>query len=607
LIVVGLAIGAFCADVTTNPPLLPCPSGDSATPACNPSNRDLKDARTAFRKGLSLQNQRHTDDAYEQFETAARLEPRNLNYLTARELARERSVFEHLQAGNAELLDDKQAESLDDFRAALQLDPKNQFAQQRIKDALGEAVPKIAEAARVVEESPEIRAIPEAALLDFHYKGDARGLLKQVADGFRLELQMDDSVVSRPVRFDITGVDFDTAMAAACAVTHTFWTPIGPKQILVAAETPENHRQYDRMAMRSFYIPDVSSPTDLTNVTNVLRNIFDVRLISQNAQSGTLTLRAPQNILDAATEFIEHLDGSRPQVMLDVNIYQISHTFMRKLGLGIPDQFNLFNIPAAALAGLAGQNIQSLINQLISGGGINQANNQSIAGLLAQLQGQGNSIFSQPLATFGGGLTFEGLSLGTLMAEASLNQSSVKNLQHAILRVSQGNDATFHMGSRVPILNATFAPVFNTPAISQVLQNNSFQAPFPSFSYEDIGLSIKAKPTVHGNSDVSLELEMQIRALAGQAVNGVPIIANREYKGSITVIDGEPAVVAGTVSHSEQRTLSGLPGFGFVPGLNQVLTSNTKEVDDDELMVVITPRVIQPATQNALSEIWIAK
>jgi general secretion pathway protein D len=311
--------------------------------------------------------------------------------------------------------------------------------------------------------------------------------------------------------------------------------------------------------------------------------------------------------LDAATEFIEHLDGSRPQVMLDVNIYQISHTFMRKLGLGIPDQFNLFNIPAAALAGLAGQNIQSLINQLISGGGINQANNQSIAGLLAQLQGQGNSIFSQPLATFGGGLTFEGLSLGTLMAEASLNQSSVKNLQHAILRVSQGNDATFHMGSRVPILNATFAPVFNTPAISQVLQNNSFQAPFPSFSYEDIGLSIKAKPTVHGNSDVSLELEMQIRALAGQAVNGVPIIANREYKGSITVIDGEPAVVAGTISHSEQRTLSGLPGFGFVPGLNQVLTSNTKEVDDDELMVVITPRVIQPATQNALSEIWIAK
>jgi len=608
LMVIGLAIGAFCTDITSNPPLLPCPSGDSAALGCNPSKKDLKEAKTAFLKGLRLQKEKRTDDAYEQFETAARLQPRNVNYLTSLEFARQQSVYEHLQAGNAELSEGKHAQSLDDFRAALQLDPKNEFAQQRVQDALGELVPKITEPIRIVEQSPEIRIMPEAALSDFHYKGDSRGLLTQVASTFRVEVQMDDSVVSRPVRFNISGVDFDTAMSAASAVTHTFWTPMGPKQILIAADTPENHRQYDRMAMRTFYIPGVSSPTDLTNVTNVLRNVFEIKLVSQEAGSDKLTVRAPQNILDAATQFIENLDDSRPQVMLDVEIYQISHTFMRKIGLGIPDQFNLFNIPIAALAGLAGgQNIQSLINQLISGGGINQANSQSIAGLLAQLQGQGNSIFSQPLATFGGGLTFEGLSLGTLAAQLSLNESAVKDLQHATLRVSQGNDATFHMGERYPILNATFAPVFNTPAISQVLQNNSFQAPFPSFSYEDIGLTLKAKPTVHSDSDVSLDVEMEVRSLAGQSVNGVPILANREYKGSITLMDGEPAVVAGTVSRNEARTMTGLPGLGFIPGLNQVMTSNTKEVDDDELMVIITPRVIRSQTHSESSEIWIAR
>ena len=53
------------------------------------------------------------------------------------------------------------------------------------------------------------------------------------------------------------------------------------------------------------------------------------------------------------------------------------------------------------------------------------------------------------------------------------------------------------MGSRYPILNASFAPVFNTPAISQVLQNGSFQAPFPSFTYEDLGLTFKVKPVVY--------------------------------------------------------------------------------------------------------------
>jgi general secretion pathway protein D len=607
LVVIALTVGAFCSTATANLPLLPCPADDSSTAACNPSKADLKQAKAAFSKGLKLQNQKRIDEAFEQFEIAARLQPRNVNYLTVRELAREQSIFAHLQAGNSELLDGKQAASLADFHAAFQLDPKNVFAQQRVRDALGESSSTLPDHARIVDESAEIRVAPDPVRLDFHYRGDSVGLLTQVAGAFHIKVQADDSVVSRQVRFDIENVDFSTAMSTACAVTHTFWTPMDAKQILLAADTPENHRLFDRLAMRTFYIPGVSSPTDLTNVTNVLRNIFDIALISPQAQAGTLTLRAPQKALDAATQFIENLGDSRPEVMLDVQVYQVSHTFMRKMGLGLPDQFKLFNIGAAALAGLGGQNIQSLINQLISSGGINQANSQSISALLAQLQGQANSIFSQPLATFGGGLTFEGLSLGTLAAELSLNESWVKDLQHATLRVSQGNDATFKLGTRYPIVNATFAPIFNSAAISQVLQNNSFQAPFPSFSYEDIGLNIKAKPMVNANSDVSLQLEMQVRALAGQAVNGVPIISNREYKGGITLVDGEPAVVAGTLSRNEQRSLTGLPGLGFVPGLNNVLTSNSKEVDDDELMVVITPHVIQQSAENERSEIWIAK
>jgi len=89
-------------------------------------------------------------------------------------------------------------------------------------------------------------------------------------------------------------------------------------------------------------------------------------------------------------------------------------------------------------------------------------------------------------------------------------------------------------------------------------------------------------------------------------LNGVPIISNREYKGSITLMDGEPAVVAGSVSRTEQRSLTGIPGLGAVPGLNKVMVSNSKEVDEDELLVVITPRVISQRTQSA-SEVWMTK
>jgi Flp pilus assembly secretin CpaC len=84
------------------------------------------------------------------------------------------------------------------------------------------------------------------------------------------------------------------------------------------------------------------------------------------------------------------------------------------------------------------------------------------------------------------------------------------------------------------------------------------------------------------------------------------VISNREYKGNITLRDGEPAVVAGALSRSEQLSMTGLPGLGYLPGLNQVLTSNSKAVAEDELLIVITPRVISPPAGQT-SEVWMAK
>jgi general secretion pathway protein D len=179
-------------------------------------------------------------------------------------------------------------------------------------------------------------------------------------------------------------------------------------------------------------------------------------------------------------------------------------------------------------------------------------------------------------------------------------------LDQATLRATQGNDATFRMGSRFPILNASFAPVFNSAAISRVLQNNSFQAAFPSFNYEDLGLTVKAKPSITSDNTVSMQLEINLRALAGQSINGVPVIGNREYKGSISLENGEPAVVAGQISRSETRDLSGIPGLSQIPLLNKITSTNTKQNEYDELLVVITPHITRRGVgQN--TEVYLAK
>jgi Flp pilus assembly secretin CpaC len=306
---------------------------------------------------------------------------------------------------------------------------------------------------------------------------------------------------------------------------------------------------------------------------------------------------------------LQQLTSERPQVQFDIEIYQISSNFMREIGMHIPNTFNMFNLPvaavAAAAAALGGQNLSALANQLISSGGINQAGSSALSGLLAQLQGGQNSIFSQPLATFGGGLTFSGVSLDHLTAALSLNESWARSLSHATLRASQGNEATFHLGERFPILNASFAPVFNSPQIASVIGNQSFVPPFPSVSYEDLGLSFKAKPVIHGNGEVSMTIEMQVRSLTGQSANGVPVISNQEYKGSIRLRDGEPAVVAGEITTNDQRAMAGIPGVADIPGMNFVLTDTTKMKQDDELLIIITPHVVANHDRST-DEIWVS-
>ena len=88
-------------------------------------------------------------------------------------------------------------------------------------------------------------------------------------------------------------------------------------------------------------------------------------------------------------------------------------------------------------------------------------------------------------------------------------------------------------------------------------------------------------------------------SLRGQQLNGVPDITNREFKGTITVTDGEPAVIAGSVTDQESRSTKGYPALGEIPLLRTVLNKNTKEHIHQELLIVVTPHVIRKAVHEA--------
>ena len=604
------ALTSFCSsaadDSSAADPIISCGNGIPGGVYCIPSKQDFKQAHRAYSRGLKLEKQNREQEALAKFDEASRLVPQNVRFLSAWELTKSQLAFQHTERGDALLANGQKEKAVLEFKDALKLDPDDPYTRQRLADALPDPVPSgLSNLSVRLAESSEIHVKPKNELATFHYEGDVRGLFTELASAYSVSVEFDDSVAARRVRFYINDVDFFTALNLACKVSKTMWTPLSEHQVLIAANTPENHKQFDRMSLATFVLPNANTPQQTTEVLTALRSICELQKVS-TGQSGTLEVRAPQAMLKACTELVQQLTRERPEVTLNVDLYQISHQFTREIGMHLPDTFNLYNIPAGAIAALGGQSIQSLINQLISSGGINQAGSSALSGLLAQLQGQGNSIFSQPLATFGGGLTFSGISLDQLTAALSLNESWARSLSSATLRSSQGSEATFHVGERYPILNASYAPIYNSPAIAAVIGNQSYTAPIPSISYEDLGLNLKLKPVVQGNGEVSMSVEMQMRSLTGASANGVPVIANQEYHGSIRLRDGEPAVVAGQITTNDVRSMAGIPAVADIPGLNLALTDNTRQKEYDELLIMITPHVVANRGLTT-DEIWLGQ
>ena len=564
------------------------------------SPKDIAEAKREFKAGVKLKSSGKLDQALKKFERASELNPHNVEYLTAREFTRQQLVMEALERGNKALMNHNEIVAMAEFRRALEYDPTNDFAlQQLLASAPVEEPP--AQSARLVERSTPIELQPNATRHDFHYRGDARTLLTQLAQAYGLSAEFDDSVQQRRIHFDIEDVGFATAVDAAESVTKTFWIPLSARQILFAADTVENRRTFERMSLRTFYVPDVTD-AQLTELSNSLRVLLNARYIAADRAQSTITIRAEEPLVEAAAQIIESLAGPRPEVLLDMHVYQISSSLLRQIGTTWPQQFTMFNISPALLAGL-GAGAQSLINQLIASGGINAANSQAISALLAQLSNQANSLLQQPFATFGGGLTLFGITAGGVgtTIKVNLNESDVRNLEHVTLRASQNNAAVLKIGERYPIINATFAPIYNTSAIAKVIGNQTYTAPFPSFNFEDLGVNMKATPVIHSDKDVTLKLELQIRSLGTQTVNGIPIINNREYSGSITLKNGETGVVAGLVSRADSRSINGYPFLSRVPAFTYASSEHDRNTDEDELMIVLTPRISRMAEPSSFA------
>jgi tetratricopeptide (TPR) repeat protein len=127
------------------------------------------------------------------------------------------------------------------------------------------------------------------------------------------------------------------------------------------------------------------------------------------------------------------------------------------------------------------------------------------------------------------------------------------------------------------------------------------QTPYPASEYLDLGVKVKATPTLHAQHEVTLQLEFEIRALSGANINGIPVISNRTLTQTVRVKDDETTIIGGLLDNEETRSLVGLPGFANIPGLGYAFGGRNNSSKNTELLILITPRRLRDPVRKTRS------
>ena len=582
-------------------------SGQSKQPTGNEHRRAAK----LFLEASKLFEKAEFEEAMRGYRQAAALDPSNADYPLAAEVARSHAVTALIQRAAKDRLRGDAAAARAALAQALELDPANIQVTQHLYELgndslLGVSTPIYQETANTIGEAT--RLSPAAGLHNFHMRTDERQAFQQVFKEYGLQTTVDESVRPTQIRLDVDDANFEQAARILCLVTRSFYVPLDAHRALVARDTLENRQQFLRQDYETIYLPGLTS-TELTDVGNLAKNLFDAQQSVVEASAGALTIRAPQRALNAFNATLRQLLDGRSQVLLDVRLIQLARTSQRNTGIQPPTQVTAINAYSEEQSILNAN--QSLVQQIISSGLAAPGDTLAILGILLASGQVSSSLFSNGVALFGGGLTLSGLSLGPATANLSLNSSDSRELDQLQLRLGDGEAATLREGTRYPIQTSSFSSLSgsipNIPgltgagasgSLSSLISQYANSVPnVPQVEYQDLGLTLKATPSVMRNGDVALNIDMKIDALAGTSINGNPVLNNRAYSGVVTLRQGEGVVVISDLDKEESRAISGTPGIGEIPGLNN-LSSNDRQRSIATLLIVITPHVIR-GTQAA--------
>jgi general secretion pathway protein D len=586
----------------------------NAVAAKLPPARSRHEAEKLYVAGAKEVERNNLKAAENDFTRAVKLDPNNQQYQASLEIVLQHEATALIQAADKAKILNHPDEARADLTEAFRLDPKNLMLAQHVDEITHAVAPDPIELYQKTDEEagPPIQFTPLDKRQSFHVRAGTNDLIRQVLTAYGITPTFDSSVKNQQVRFDVDDIDFTEARRMLNLVTKTFFVPLDPRRALVAADTKEKRSEFERLAEETVYLPGLNQQ-EITDMVTLAKNVFDVQQATPAAGSSTITFRAPAVKLNAINAtLIEMLEG-RSEVQIDVQLYNIAKQRTVNVGLELPQQTTVFNIPTELNSII--NNNQSLVQQIISSGLASAGDYAAIAAILIASGQISSGVLSQPFATFGNGLTLTGIAPGSVTGNLALNSSDSRSLDQMTLRVLDQEESTLKSGTRYPIITSTYSSLagssVNIPGLSSAglsstlaglgISASSLSAAssqvVPQVQYEDLGLTLKVKPYIQKDRDITLNLDITVSSLAGASLNNIPVLDNQEYKGIITLKQGTSALVVSSLSKQQSSAVSGVPGLSEIPGF-QSTTNTNGQYDVSNLVILITPHIVRLAHKD---------
>jgi type II secretory pathway component GspD/PulD (secretin) len=403
---------------------------------------------------------------------------------------------------------------------------------------------------------PELKGTP--GIQDLDLRGDSKALWEQVAAAFRLAVVFDTQYQPVPaLRFQLSGADYRAALRALEAATNSFLIPISDRLMFIANDTTQKRSEYQSSAAVVIPFSETMSVQELQEITTGVRGTLDMQRVMVDTQRHLILIRDRVTKVRLAEKILQDLLRPRGQVAIEIELLSTDRTSALSYGLSLPSAFPLVNFP----------NKLNLLNVIPTG-------------------------YSNFL-TFGGGASVIGIGITSAQLFATVAKASASSVLKTEIVAMDGQPASLHVGDKYPLVTNTY--------IGDTSQGGTVYIPPPTFTFEDLGLLLKVTPHIHGTDEVTLDVDAEFKLLGAASIDGIPIISSRKYESKVRVMTGQWAVLAGLMTASEARTITGIPILSLIP----LLRSNKVNTEYGQTLIVLKPHLlVLPPTESATWRAW---